>query len=67
MWPHYLFTFLGPFTCMCPFRVALLHLYMVFHYHMGTFDPREASVIEFRGWSIHRLCLYVNYLSTSDR
>ena len=40
-----LFTFMGSFTCMKPFRfcVALLHLYSVYHYYIGPFHPREPA------------------------
>jgi len=39
------FIFTGRFTCMGPFRfrVALLHLYKAFHYHMGLFHPVRPS------------------------
>jgi len=40
------FTFMGPFTCVGPFRfrVALIHqLYRAFHYHMVPFYTRETS------------------------
>jgi len=50
------FSFMGLFTCIGPFhfRVAVLHLYRAFHYHVGPIHPHEAPSRAVRG-GLHQL------------